>query len=75
MSNVFCLFQVWLFWEYDECESGSRDFVWYGGVGVGGRGGVVCGLRMGVGVGGPGSRVEGVVCSRGNVSVAGGRAR
>ena len=38
-------------------------------------GGVVCGLRMGVGVGGPGSRVEGVVCSRGNVSVAGGRAR
>ena len=72
MSNVFCLFQVWLFWEYDGCESGSRGFVWYGGVGVVG---MVCGLRMGVGVGGPGSRVEDVVCSRGNVSVAGGKAR
>ena len=60
---------MWLFGEYDGCESGDRDCGGCGGVGVGK---VVCCVRMGVGVGGVGTRGEGVVSSEGNVCVADG---
>ena len=30
----FLSFQVWLFWEYNECDSGDRGCGWCDGVGV-----------------------------------------
>ena len=59
---------MWLFWEYDEFESGDRGWGWCDSVGVVE---VVCGVRMVVGVGSAGNRGESVVVSGGNVSVAG----
>ena len=72
MSTFFCLFQAWLFMEYDGCKCGDRGCGWGGGVALEE---VVCGVGMGVRVGGAGNRGEGVVSSGGNVSVAGGGAR
>ena len=57
---------AWLFGRYDRREIGDRDC---GGVGVVE---VVCGVRVGVGVGGVKNRVESVVSSGRNVSVADG---
>ena len=33
-SRVLCLFLIWLFEEYDGCESGDGGCGWCGGVGV-----------------------------------------
>ena len=71
-AGFFCLFQAWLFGEYDGCSSGGGGCGWDGGVGLVE---VVSSVGMGVGIGGADNRVNGVVSSGEKVSVVGGGAR